>query len=104
MDLSLIQCTSPCVYQQDGQCTLVRAASPGVPNEHGCLNFVPQSGLQQRRQGLSDVAHPDELQPLRDQQLALGALGDQALSEAQPPHLGQPQVRSLPTPAPISPI
>ena len=89
--MSLIFCSAPCIYQQEGQCTLVRAASPGPRNPHGCLNFVPAvSPSQQGGQGLPDVAHPDELQPLGDRQLALGALGNQALGEAQPPHLGQP--------------
>ena len=57
--MSLIQCTAPCVYQQEGQCTLVRAASPGPPNEHGCLNFVPQFPSKQGGQRLSDIADPD---------------------------------------------
>ena len=84
--MSLIFCSAPCIYQQEGQCTLVRAASPGPRNPHGCLNFVPAvPRSQQGGQGLPDVAHPDELQPLGDRQLALGALGDQALGEAQPP-------------------
>ena len=60
--MSLIQCTSPCIYQQDGQCTLVRAASQGPPNPHRCLNFVPAKiSLQQSGQGLPDISHPDEL-------------------------------------------
>ena len=89
--MSLIHCTDPCVYQRDGLCELVRAGSLGRPGS-GCVNFVPvvSTPLQQRRQGLPDVGHPDELQPLRHHQLPLGALGDQALGEAQAPHLGQP--------------
>ena len=60
--MSWIPCAAPCVYQLDGQCTLVRAASSGTPNGHGCLNFVPErGGSQQRRQGLPDVPHPDQL-------------------------------------------
>lgn len=57
--MSWIPCTAPCVYQQDGQCTLVRAASQGMSNGYGCLNFVPTS--QQRRQSLPDVSHTDKL-------------------------------------------
>lgn len=89
--LSLIHCTDPCVYQRDGLCELVRAGSWGWPG-HGCVNFVPvvSQPLQQGRQGLPDVGHPDELQPLGHHQLPLGALGDQTLGKAQPPHLGQP--------------
>ena len=41
--MSLIQCTDPCVYQLDGRCTLVRAASQGQPGSLGCINFVPRS-------------------------------------------------------------
>ena len=89
--MSLIFCGAPCVYQQEGQCALVRGGLSRPRNPHGCLNFVPAvSRSQQGGQGLPDVAHPDELQPLGDGQLALGALGNQALGEAQPPHLGQP--------------
>ena len=74
--MSLIHCTDPCVYQRDGLCELVRAGSLGRPGS-GCVNFVPVASqpLQQRRQGLPDVGHPDELQPLRHHQLPLGALG-----------------------------
>ena len=43
--MSLIQCTDPCVYQLDGRCTLVRAASQGQPGRLGCVNFVPRSDL-----------------------------------------------------------
>ena len=41
--MSLIQCTDPCVYQLEGRCTLVRAASQGQPGGLGCVNFVPRS-------------------------------------------------------------
>lgn len=58
--MSLIACTSPCVYQQDGSCTLERAASCyTASDEAGCVNFVPRS--QQGRQRLPDVADLDEL-------------------------------------------
>ena len=41
--VSLIACTSACVYQQDGYCTLERASSCGVPcAESPCVNFVPR--------------------------------------------------------------
>lgn len=41
--MSLIACTDACVYQQDGYCTLERAASCGLPGpEHACVNFAPQ--------------------------------------------------------------
>ena len=41
--MSLIQCTDPCVYQLDGRCTLIRAASQGPPGPLGCVTFVPRS-------------------------------------------------------------
>ena len=41
--MSLIACTSDCVYQQDGYCTLERAASCGLPDEsESCVHFVPR--------------------------------------------------------------
>ncbi|WP_186564497.1 hypothetical protein [Lawsonibacter celer] len=41
--MSLIACTSNCVYQQDGYCSLERAASRGLPSEQeSCVHFVPR--------------------------------------------------------------
>lgn len=41
--LSLIACTSDCVYQQDGYCALERAVSCGLPSDvEPCVNFVPR--------------------------------------------------------------
>ena len=41
--MSLIACTSDCVYQQDGYCALERAASCGLPDDaERCVNFVPR--------------------------------------------------------------
>lgn len=53
--MSLIACLSSCVYQQDGYCSLERAASAGTPGElESCVNFVPKS-LQKRSQSLSNI-------------------------------------------------
>ena len=39
-----IACTSSCLYQSDGCCTLERAVSSGFPNgENSCVNYVPRS-------------------------------------------------------------
>ena len=58
--MSIIGCTNDCLYQKDGYCLLERAMSSGEPSEESpCVNYVPRS--QNGRQGLSDVAHPDEL-------------------------------------------
>ena len=59
--MSLIFCTDPCVYQKDGCCTLVRAASSGEAARSGCVNFVPAQPSQQSGHGLTDVGHPDQL-------------------------------------------
>ena len=83
--LSLIVCTDPCVYQQDGYCSLARAASCGSTGGSGCVNFVPR--LQNGGQCFPDVGHPDQLQPLRHRQLSLDPLRDQAFGKSQPPHL-----------------
>ncbi|BDF70960.1 hypothetical protein CE91St40_19410 [Oscillospiraceae bacterium] len=41
--MSLIACTSDCLYQQDGYCSLERAASCGQPTHRDpCVNFVPR--------------------------------------------------------------
>jgi hypothetical protein len=41
--VSLIACTSDCVYQQDGYCSLERAVSCGLPSDdETCVNFVPR--------------------------------------------------------------
>lgn len=62
--LSLIACTDPCVYQEDGYCSLSRAASPGQMGNCGCVNFVPRlqsvtGPSQQSGQSLPDIVHPD---------------------------------------------
>lgn len=57
----MIPCTDPCIYQQDGCCTLSRAVSGGQPSrERSCVYFLPNP-LQQHRQSLPDVAHRDQL-------------------------------------------
>ena len=62
--MSLIPCTDRCVYQQDGYCTLAKAASCAAPGSTvSCVNFVPKSenGIER----LADVVHPDQFQPFR---------------------------------------
>jgi hypothetical protein len=63
VSLSLIACTSDCLYQQDGCCCLERVGSGGIPSrEEPCIHFVPrQSRSKDGGQGLSDVFHPDQL-------------------------------------------
>lgn len=58
--MTLIPCTDPCIYQQEGQCTLARAASPGEQSEGGCLHFLPRIS-DQHRQRLPDIANRNEL-------------------------------------------
>ena len=46
--MSLIHCTSQCVYQSDGICTLDSAAAAGQPSLGGaCIHFIPSDA--QRR-------------------------------------------------------
>jgi len=45
--MSLISCTSECLYQDDGYCTLERAASNGGvvssdEAEESCIHFIPR--------------------------------------------------------------
>ena len=45
--MSLIPCTSRCIYQQDGVCTLDSAAAAGLPALGGaCVHFIPADGAQ----------------------------------------------------------
>lgn len=58
----MIPCTDPCIYQQDGCCTLSRAVSGGSPSrERNCVYFLPKRTSQEHRQGLPDIAHRDQL-------------------------------------------
>lgn len=58
--VSLIACTSRCVYQRNGYCRLDKAASCGVPTKQDpCVNFIPRS--QDGGQCLPDISHTDEL-------------------------------------------
>lgn len=58
--MSLIGCTSDCLYQKDGYCQLERAMSSGTPTgEHPCVNYVQRS--HEGGQSLPDVPHTDEL-------------------------------------------
>lgn len=59
--MSLIPCTSPCVYQQEGQCRLERAASRGVCDSEmaasGCVHYVGAlrgQSAPNRQEGVSD--------------------------------------------------
>ena len=63
--MSLISCTDNCVYQQDGYCSLSRAASCAEPGcSANCVNYVPRS--QNGAERLTDIAHTDQLQSVRN--------------------------------------
>ena len=61
--MSLIPCTQNCKYQTEGLCTLDQTPSVvnqvAIPND-ACLNFTPRQS-DQNRNGLSDVAHPNQV-------------------------------------------
>ncbi|MDO4516413.1 MAG: hypothetical protein Q4C76_04655 [Bacillota bacterium] len=60
--MSLIPCTDPCIYQQEGYCTLARAASTGeAALLRDCVHYCPIQSSQKHRQGLPDVLHRDQL-------------------------------------------
>lgn len=61
--MSLIVCTSECLYQIDGYCSLERAVSGGVPSESDpCVHFVPkQNQLQNNRQSFPNIFDADQL-------------------------------------------
>lgn len=61
--MSLIPCTSACLYQQDGTCTLDSAAAAGIPALGGaCVHFIPavvkRHGLPHRYCGPESAAAP----------------------------------------------
>ena len=63
--MSLIPCTDHCIYQQDGYCSLSRAASCAVSGTAvGCVNFVPRS--QNRTECLTDVVHANQFKSIRN--------------------------------------
>lgn len=43
----MIPCTSHCIYQSDGICTLDSAAAAGQPSFGGaCIHFIPQDAMR----------------------------------------------------------
>ena len=56
--MSLIPCTSGCVYQIDGCCTLERVASCGTCAEAGtspgCVHFIGRASDSGRQKSVSD--------------------------------------------------
>ena len=58
--LSLIPFRDPCLYQQDGYCSLTRAVSMGSPGK-ACIHFLPRSSLQKNSQRFPNVLHRDQL-------------------------------------------
>lgn len=59
--MSLISCTSDCLYQKDGYCQLERAMSSGeLSGASPCVNYVPKSS-QDGGQSLTDVVDADKL-------------------------------------------
>ena len=48
MCMSLIPCTSQCVYQQDGVCTLDSAAAAGLPALGGACGASSDPGAEYR--------------------------------------------------------
>lgn len=48
--MSIIGCTSDCVYQNDGYCTLEHAASGGQASENGCIHYVRKSNGKYKKE------------------------------------------------------
>jgi hypothetical protein len=61
--MSLIACTSHCIYQEDGYCALDRAACVGQPStDEDCVNFIPRPGTAVlNRQANTDGTMPSAL-------------------------------------------
>lgn len=41
--MSLITCTSGCIYQTDGICTLDTVSNIGTPSNSGCIHYIPKN-------------------------------------------------------------
>lgn len=53
--MSIIACTSDCVYQREGYCTLDRALSCGMPSKADpCVNFIPKSRSAEQKAQMRD--------------------------------------------------
>ena len=62
--MSLIPCTSGCVYQQDGCCTLERAASCGTLDQQpqsGCVHFIGLGSKSNGHEGVTNGFHHGQL-------------------------------------------
>lgn len=62
--MSLILCTSDCLYQLDGYCSLERVGSGGSPTDtNTCMNYVPKRTdvLQNEIQGFPNIPHANQL-------------------------------------------
>ena len=62
--MSLIPCTSDCIFQKEGCCTLDRANIGNVllpgDDQNACPNFHPNVLSLQRSEGFADVLYPDQ--------------------------------------------
>lgn len=87
--MGLIVCTSECVYQLDGYCSLERACSGGAPDaENPCVNYIPRNSASHNHgKRFPDVLNADQLKSLRLDQLAVISCRDQALGESKPSNL-----------------
>ncbi len=49
--MSIIACTSDCVYQQEGVCNLDRAVSMGAsePKDESCVHYIKKAKRQSRQ-------------------------------------------------------
>lgn len=75
INMSLIPCTSSCVYQSDGVCTLDSAAAAGMPALGGaCVHFIPADArrLGSPHRYYEPAAAPDQEMPPDSQPDALG--------------------------------
>ncbi|MFQ8760642.1 MAG: hypothetical protein ACLSAF_15615 [Intestinimonas sp.] len=63
ISLSLIACTSECIYQQDGYCVLTHATSIGTPSHlNSCVNFAPRKDHSQNcTERLPNISDSDKL-------------------------------------------
>lgn len=48
--MSLISCVDPCIYQEEGYCTLERAVSTGqISHQKPCIHFIPKHSFTKNK-------------------------------------------------------
>jgi len=58
--MSFIGCTSDCIYQTDGYCTLEHAATGGEYSLTGCIHYVQKTSYKYRNKPTENYQNKNE--------------------------------------------